>query len=233
MSEETNELTAEVVNTETVETPVDVPETPETPAAAPVAPEQPKWVERRLSQMAAKRRELELQLEEARKENARILAARTTPADPSATPPATSTDPADFEARVNKVAAERAVEAKFLEDCKAVHASGTKAYPDFVAALQNFANVDEGGLATPQGRALIEAALATDDPAGVLYTLGKDVDKAGEFFDYAANPVKLGVQIAKLASSLKKPKAESKAPKPITPIDNRADAKEKNLDDEK
>ena len=69
---------------------------------------------------------------------------------------------------------------------------------------------------------LVTAALETEAPADVIYHLGKNLDEASRIMALANNPVRMGMEISKLASKVVKPapapRPVSAAPAPITPV---------------
>ena len=113
----------------------------------------------------------------------------------------------DVETRAQQLVAER----EFNDACNDVYDKGMTAYPDFQDAINTYGML--GGLK----RELIEASLATDNPAKVLYELAKDPDQAEKIM--AMTPAKMGVAIAKLERAPAKVASVSKAPAPIKPIE--------------
>jgi len=167
-----------------------------------------KWDARREKEAAeARARELEAQLE--------ILKAGKKDGDPEVK---NLTDK-DIERLAEQKAEEKVRVEAFNKACNDVYEAGKAAYNDFEDVLKNYRDI--GGL-TP---GLIEAALETGEGHKVLYELGKDRDLAYKIMKMS--PVKMGVEVSKVAAKVSqppKPAPVSKAPAPIKPVKGAANA---------
>lgn len=131
---------------------------------------------------------------------------------PAAQPPAAATEQ-DFNARVAAEAIRLSVVRAFNERCDQAFDDGQKAHPDFKEA------VDTLNAAGAMSQDLVEAALETGVGDEILYRLGKDPDQAVKLSKLS--PVKLALEVAKIAGEVQKPAAPkpvSSAPAPITPV---------------
>jgi hypothetical protein len=165
-----------------------------------------KWDARREKEAAeARARELEAQLE--------LLKREKKDSDYSEM---RSFSERDIEALAEKKAEEKLRIEAFNKACNDVYEAGKAAYDDFDEVLGNFRDV--GGL-TP---AVIEAAIEAGNPHKILYELAKDRDLAYKVMRMP--PIKMAVEIAKLASKPSKAAPMSKAPEPIKPVKGAANA---------
>lgn len=166
-----------------------------------------KWDARREKEASdARARELEAQLE--------LLRAGKKEGDPEVK----NLSEKDIDALAEKKAEEKMRVDAFNKACNDVYEAGKAAYNDFEAVLSNYRDI--GGL-TP---ALIEAALETGEGHKVLYELAKDRDTAYRVM--RMSPVKMAVEVTRLAEKVSKPKPApvSKAPAPIKPVKGAANA---------
>ncbi len=118
-------------------------------------------------------------------------------------------------------------EAQFTADCNATYAKGKAEFVDFDGAMGNLRTM---GMMNP---ALIEAALATDEPAKVLYNLGSDPDNAARIM--SLNPAKMIAELTKMAvagSAAPAQKRISNAPAPVKPVEGTARASSDPRDDD-
>lgn len=137
-----------------------------------------------------------------------------TPATPVPAAPAPNQD---FEARVAAETVRRAAIQAFNERCDKSFEDGQAAHADFKEA------VDTLNAAGAMSSELIEAALETGVAHEVLYRLGKDPDQAVKLSKMS--PVKLAMEIGKLAGEVQKPapaRPISQAPAPIVPVNGTA-----------
>ena len=121
--------------------------------------------------------------------------------------------PAELAKLVEERAAEKLRLSAFDAACNNVYDSGKKLYTDFDDVMSNYKDI--GGL-TP---AFIEAAIETGEGHKVLYALAQDRDLAHKIM--RMTPVKMGVEVAKVAARVSqpaKPAPVSKAPAPIKPL---------------
>lgn len=177
------------------------------------------WAEKRIQDLVAARTRAEERARLAEERAARLEAART-PAATEDDPPAASPPPPAGRAdpSVEQAAAELVRIREYNAACDQVYETGTKEYKDFTDVLRGYGEL--GGL-TPM---LIEAVLEADraNAHKILYELGKDKDKAYDVLRIAS-PVKLGLEVAKLAEKHKPkppPRPVSAAPPPAEPLRN-------------
>jgi hypothetical protein len=130
---------------------------------------------------------------------------------PAATP---AQQPGNAESLVRSEAEKLVREQQFTAACNAAYEKGKTAHADFDDAVGVLRNV--GVMTQP----FIEAALETGMAPEILYHLGQNPDAADRL--RSLSPVKLGVEMAKLSTSLAKPKPVSAAPAPIKPVDSSA-----------
>ena len=132
---------------------------------------------------------------------------------------------ADYERDVQEAATRVAAEREFAAACNKIADAGAAEFKDdFVPTLNSLWNVVDGidaqGNLTPHGRALVEAAQETDNPAAVLHHLGKNLGDAVRIV--AMTPAKMGAAVAKLSDTLAKKAsatpAVSQAPAPPEPV---------------
>lgn len=150
---------------------------------------------------------------------------RAAEASKPANDPAASGGDGDFESRVQAEASKRAAQAEFNRQCNEVAKSGRELFPDFdtrVQALQRLTDSnDPQSLA--QYNTFIAAAIETGEAPKLLHELGANLNEASRIM--GLSPVKMGVELAKLASG--KGTAVSNAPKPIVPLGGRGQNHEK------
>ena len=169
------------------------PKEPEAPAASADS-----WKAKKYDKVYARLKAAEEELAAAR---------RSAPApveDPNAAPKVLD------EAEVNRRAAAMASTAEFNRRCNEVAESAKKTYTDFPEKVKQAAYAR-----------LVEATLETGEAPRLLYELGSSPDEAARLLDLASqSPVKLGMELAKLAAKRGEPEP-SKTPRPITPIGDR------------
>jgi hypothetical protein len=106
------------------------------------------------------------------------------------------------EARIQAEARRIAANERFDDECNRMVTGGRAAHPDFDSAIDGVRRIT--GPQLP--RAMVEAVLATDAPAAVMYHLGKNPGDLDEVLGMP--PLKMAVRLEKLASRLD---AEAKA----------------------
>lgn len=113
---------------------------------------------------------------------------------------------------VNKRAAEIAQQQAMTERGTSVSKTGAEAYPDFMSAVST---LDALGISGEQ----VQSLLGMDDAHKVIYSLGKNPEEAARIL--ALPPLQQGRELERLAlkGTQQAPKAVSKAPSPITPVD--------------
>lgn len=209
---------------------------PEPEAAAAAAEPEPKtepvpdWKDKELKRkhrqiQDAKARERQLEQELA---DARALLARTEATDDEEEPPARKAAPASDvvpRSEVRREAENIVAQADFNRSCNEVEKKGKaeykKEWDEIADTLSTL-----GGFTTDE----MQGILATDDPAKVLYTLGKDPDKFHEIKELP--PAKKLAAMVKLALPSDKPKPKpSDAPEPVEPVAGRPGAVLGDLDD--
>lgn len=179
------------------------------------------WAEKRIQDLVAARAKAEERARLAEERAARLEAARSpaaTEGEPPATSPPSPANAGRTDPSVEQAAAELVRIREYNAACDQVYETGTKEYRDFSDVLRGYGEL--GGL-TPM---LIEAVLEADRPNAhkILYELGKDKDKAYDVLRITS-PVKLGLEVAKLAEKHKpkpSPQPVSAAPAPPEPLRN-------------
>lgn len=177
----------------------------------------PSWAKKRIDALTREKWDAKREAAERARQNdelqARLRAledtlnARPPPQADGAPAPLTQTD---VDRLAEAKASQKAAEIEFNAACNTVYNDGAKRFGDFEETLGNFKDV--GGLTV----AVVQAALATDDPAKALYELAKDRDLADRVVKLP--PLKLAAELTKLALKQPKPKPTSTAPAPITPV---------------
>lgn len=129
-----------------------------------------------------------------------------TPPSPDRVPPAPT---GLTEADVEKRAAEIAYWKDFNAKADQINAAGQKQFSDWGDAL---GNLNAAGIMSP---ALVEAAQEAGAPEAILHYLGSDLEEASRVAGLP--PIRMGVELAKLAGKLTAPKGRpvSRAPDPI------------------
>lgn len=196
--------------------------TGQTPSAeeqpSPTEPGQPAddkpaktpWFQRRIDELTRDRWEKQRENETLRAELERARQPRQDGQQQPDPQQRQQPSPADYQRHVREEAQRMQAQAEFDRTCNDIHAEGTKAFPDFDAALGSFRLL--GGLPP----ALVEAAQETGAAAKVLYDLGRDPDEAARIL--ALSPTRMAVAVAKIAARPPTNPPVSKAPPPIQPI---------------
>lgn len=214
------QATSTVVEDETES--AETEETAETEAAAVATTEEaeppaiPKAVVERIGELSADKRRLSEQLRAAQEELAKRPAAAAAEQQQDDTAPQRGQfgTEAEFNRAVAAEAQRQASVQEFNRRCNEVEDLGGKAFGDkWRPALAQLTILDDQGQVP---LALIEAAIETENPATVLFELGKNIDRAKEIMQMT--PVKRAIEIAKIGSKAPPPVRQSKAPAPIEPI---------------
>lgn len=173
-----------------------------------------------------KRRNQELQ---AQLDDAQALLARAAggTADPPQSPPPPLAPTVDTVPRseVENVARQIVAQKDFNQQCNDVEKAGKAAYKDeWPKVAETLTTL--GGFTQEE----MQGVLATDDPAKVLYELGKNPDKYHELKELP--PAKRLATMVKMAIPEVKPVAKpSEAPEPVVPVGGRGGAAVAELDD--
>jgi len=185
----------------------------EVKAEEPPKVEEPKvdWREKELKAkhrqlQEAKRREADLQRE---LENAKALAAKFNQ----------STDKPNFDvvpsSEVDRRAKEMLAQQRYVEDCNKAAQKGETVYggewKEAVSNLEVLGGFDQDTM---------NGVLATDDPAKVLYELGKNPDNYYRIMELP--PARRIIEMGKLAMQPSQVKKVSEAPAPVKPVGGRA-----------
>lgn len=107
---------------------------------------------------------------------------------------------------------------RFNEACNTVFDKGSKKFKDFTESLQSLAaevgpTFDKQGRPTP----LMKVAMEAEDPAALLYHLGKNPDVAAELVDLP--PTQLARRLDRIERDIAQAgKKVSSAPRPLTPV---------------
>lgn len=182
------------------------PETPPAPPAdpsgdaegqgsesKPTAPEFLPVFKKRVDTLTAQKRELE-------RENA-ALKAMVQP-----TPPQEPNLDQIVQSRAQDLTRQRMID----EASNRTYAAGKEKYPDFDAAV---GNVVAAGEVTP---AFLEAVTKLPNAADVYYHLGQNPGVAANLLGLDTIPMVL--ELAQISAKVGKPKLQSKAPAPVTPV---------------
>ncbi len=180
-------------------------------AAAPATkPAKPDWRDLRLAKLTG-------QLKETREQLAKV----TTTAGNSSTTVPPATPPALTEADIDAKAAALVAQQQFNERCAQVAKTGHEVFGQdkfqgrVEAILQTFDRADPQQMGAYHR--LLEAAMDTGKGHEILYALGGNQNEAARLMELS--PVKLGLEVAKLAAAAEQPLTG--APKPISPVGTR------------
>ena len=171
------------------------------------------WAIKRISELTWQRHEAERKAEASTGEAARyrMLVEQLRAGN---TDEATDTTPQqpNIDELVEKRAAEKAQRQAIAERGQSVSKVGAEHYPDFQSAV---VTLDALGISQDS----VESILGMDDAHKVIYALGKNPEEASRILSLP--PVQQGRELERLAlkAAQPAPKAVSKAPAPITPID--------------
>ena len=204
-------IVADQAASETAGAQVDIAKPEATEATDHAKEDKPKprpWFEKVIAENAFTAREATRRAEQAESELARYRQSQA-PAQQTETQPPAGYVPAS---EVDKRAAERIAEERFVNSCNATAEAGQAKYPDFQTAVSNFGLL--GGVKPEFLQAI--TALGTDDGAKVFYELGSNPDDAARVMSLP--PVQMAMEVARRASAPVKQAPVSKVPAPIEPI---------------
>lgn len=198
------------------------------------APKKGNWAQKRIDELTGEKYEEKRAREaaEARADAAEALlrGAGKTP-DPAAAEPLADGERRFTQAEVDQQATQIAAVRSFNERCDALFDSGTAKHEDWTDTVKT---LNQAGVMSPL---FVEAAMETGAAEDVLHHLGQDPEEAQRIGKLP--PVRMGVELAKLAAKLAAPKPGPKvsgAPDPIKPLGGaakpEADIYDPNLSDE-
>ncbi|WP_205548625.1 hypothetical protein [Pseudomonas carnis] len=173
------------------------------------------WALKRISELTRQRHEAERKAEASTGEAARyrmLVEQLRAGGEPENTD--VSQQP-NIDELVEKRAAQVAQHQAIAERGQSVSKVGAEQYPDFQSAV---ITLDALGISQDS----VESILGMDDAHKVIYALGKNPDEAARIL--ALPPVQQGRELERLSlkAAQPAPKAVSKAPAPITPLDSSA-----------
>jgi len=225
MVEETEVLGEEVAD-QAKDPPKDPPATisadpiPPTDPSPPTIPTPPP----RLSPEDWAKQKMQQRIDRLTRERATLEAALAAKQASGTAPSPTDDITAQVESRAMAIVAQR----EFNTKCEQVVQLGRKTFTDFnesVKTLQQLADLRSNEDGTPinvqeaaRYTSFIDAIIETGEGPRLIHDLASDPSEAERIFKMP--PVKQGVALAKLAAS--EPEPVSNAPKPLTPIGNRA-----------
>lgn len=187
---------------------------PEVKSEEPSKVEEPKpdWRERELKAKHRQLKELQRRLEDAEreKEAAKALAARFNQKVETTDSSAVVSDD-EVEKRARQLLANN----KYVEDCNKTAQKGEQAYGE--SWKEAVSNLEMLGGFDPD---TMNGVLATDDPAKVLFELGKNPDQYHRIMELS--PAKRIIEMGKIAMQPTQVKKVSEAPAPVTPLGGRA-----------
>lgn len=181
-------------------------QTPQTDAKTPATteePAQPKrepWFNRRIDELTKARREAERERDALRS----MIEQGATPQTPAPSAPA-----ADPWVLAKKIANQQALN----DAANATYQAGKAEFGvDFDEAVSTLRQVTD----LSQHTDFLEAVTALPNAAQVYHHLGKNPDEAAHVL--SLSPVKMAIALAQVAAKVGRPKPQSKAPAPITPV---------------
>lgn len=173
------------------------------------------WALKRISELTRQRHEAERKAEASTGEAARyrMLVEQMRAGNTDA--PELTTEQPNIDELVEKRATEKAQHQAITERGSSVSKVGAEQYPDFQSAVMT---LDALGISQTS----VESILGMDDAHKVIYALGKNPEEASRIL--ALPPIQQGRELERLSlrAAQPAPKAVSKAPAPITPIDSSA-----------
>lgn len=172
------------------------------------------WALKRIGALTAKSHEAERREQAAKgeAERYRLLVEQMQRGETPETVTAPGEQP-NIDELVAKRAEELSQKKAMAERGQSVSKVGAEAFPDFMSAVQT---LDALGISGDQ----VNSLLGMDDAHKVIYSLGKNPEEAARIL--ALPPLQQGRELERLASKpapVAPPKAVSKAPAPITPVD--------------
>lgn len=171
------------------------------------------WALKRISELTRQRHDAERKAEASTGEAARYrLLLEQMKAGGNADATDQTAQQPNIDELVEKRAAEKAQHQATSERGQSVSKVGAEQYPDFQSAV---VTLDALGISQES----VESILGMDDAHKVIYSLGKNPDEASRILSLP--PLQQGRELERLAlkAAQPAPKAVSKAPAPITPID--------------
>lgn len=194
--------------TEAAQTPEQTDPETETTETKPQQDPEPKrrpWWEKRIAETAFEAREAKRRADVAEAALAQVRRAPTTEA---ASTPAEVVPAMEVERRATELADER----MFLQACADIAAAGEAKHANFDESRRTLTMLGEMPQAFFEGI----IALGKDDGARVYYELGKKPEEAARIFSLP--PIKMAMELTKMASATPKIAAVSRVPDPIEPI---------------
>lgn len=169
-------------------------------------PPKTPWFTHRIDELTRNWREEERRRIAAEQELAKFRAGQKPPQEGTQRP-ATAED-------IDRLAMQKAAliaETKTFNDrCNEAYAKGKEEFQDWDSKLANF--VPLGGLSTQ----LVQAALETGEAHKVLHHLGGNMDEAARVMSLP--PLKMAVELARIAAKASQPSGVSRAPAPVRPL---------------
>lgn len=178
------------------------------PAEGTPKPKAQDWKEKRIAELTAKLAE----------ERARNKAAAPVDGQQAAASVG-QYDDAEVDRRATTRARELASQQEFTKACGDVVVSGRKDFADFDSRINEIRRLADPNDQTSvmQYNTFLAAAIETGEAPKLLHQLGGDLNEAHRIMSLP--PVKMGVELAKMAS--RQPGEISNAPRPITPVGNK------------
>lgn len=171
---------------------------PETPESTPEPePKREPWYQKRIDELTKARREAERRAE--------ALEAIVNQGKTTETPKLTTADPV-------QLAKEIAANERLNDAANRTYEAGKAAHPDFDQAVQQMAQITD----LSQRKDFLEAVTSLPNAHDVYYHLGKNPDEAAHVLSLP--PVRMAIEIANISAKVGRPKPQSKAPAPVTPI---------------
>jgi hypothetical protein len=189
-------------------------QTTETPAEQSQEGKDPNgWALKRINELTRQRHEAErtAQTKSGEAERYRLLVEQMRNGEQGDQPQVPGQQP-NIDEMVNQRAKQIAQQQAMAERGQSVAKIGGEAFPDFQTAVQT---LDALGISQDS----VESILGMDDAHKVLYTLGKNPEEAARILSLP--PLQQGRELERLAlkAGQPAPKAVSKAPAPISPVD--------------
>lgn len=185
------------------------PETPE-----PESPKRQPWWQVRIDAQTKKYHDEKRAREAAEQRNQfleQLIGGNDGETSPAAPKPEKTYTESEARALVAEEAVKVAAAQSFNARCNSVYEAGTKTYPDFSTAVET---LNLAGATTPD---FLQAAVETDAPERVLHHLGTNPDEAVRIAQLP--PLKMAIEMERLATKLAKPTPISNAPAPIKAIE--------------
>lgn len=197
-------------------------ETTQETTQEPEAPKRDPWYMRRIDELTKARRE------EERKNAAlrALLEQRNAPATSATTPQQTSQQTPDPYQLANQIAQQRVQEQSLNDAANRTYDAGKAVYgADFDVAVQTLQQVTD----LSQRADFLEAVTALPNAHDVYHYLGKNPDEAAHIL--SLSPVRMAIELATVAGKVGRPKAQSKAPAPISAVGRTASPSSELSDD--